>query len=153
MANQMIFNGSPSQVINLPAILKGGVVMALIAAIHFCVSDHFPFQWHVVIAQSIAVMIGVGLPFVKTAFTGIVIDTERIIWTQRLVYPRVSSLELSRIRGVTSVHPWWQRLFGTGTVILTTNDPARPVRRLPGIKNADQLRMKLEAAIGPRVSP
>jgi uncharacterized membrane protein YdbT with pleckstrin-like domain len=152
MANQTIFNGSPSQVINLPALLKGGVVMVLIGVIHLCVSNHFPFQWRVVIAQSVAVMIGVGLPFVKTAFTEIVIDTERITWTQRLLYPRVSSLELSRIQDVTSIHPWWQRLFGTGTVILTTNDPAHPVRRLPGIKNADQLRRKLEAAIGPPAS-
>lgn len=146
MASQVIFNGTPSQVINLPALLKGGIVMALVGAIHFCASSHIPFQWHLALAQTVAVMVGVSLPFLKTAFTKIVIDAERITWQQGFLYRRVSSLELSRIHSITSVQPWWQRLFGTGSVILTTSDGAHPVRRLPGIKDADQLCKKLAEA-------
>jgi len=144
MARQVIFSGAPSQVINIPAFLKGGVVIALVGAIHLYASDEFPFQWRLVLIQALAVMLGVGLPFLKTALTEIVIDTERITWTQGILRRRVSSLDLSLIRGVTTVHPWWQRLFGTGSVILKTSDPAHPVRRLPGIRNAEQLRRRLE---------
>jgi len=144
MARQVIFSGAPSQVINIPAFLKGGAVIALVAAIHLYASDEFPFQWRLVLIQALAVMFGVGLPFLKTALTEIVIDTERITWTQGILRRRVSSLDLSLIRGVTTVHPWWQRLFGTGSVILKTSDPAHPVRRLPGIRNAEQLRRRLE---------
>jgi len=144
MARQVIFSGAPSQVINIPAFLKGGVVIALVCAIHLYASDEFPLQWRLVLIQALAVMLGVGLPFLKTALTEIVIDTERITWTQGILRRRVSSLDLSLIRGVTTVHPWWQRLFGTGSVILKTSDPAHPVRRLPGIRNAEQLRRRLE---------
>jgi hypothetical protein len=125
MANQVIFSGAPSQACNLPALLKGSAVMAMICAIHACASNSFPLQWHVLLAQAGAVLIGVGLPFVKTAFTRIVVDTARI----------------------TSIHPWWQRLFGTGSIILMTNDLAHPVRRLPGIRDVDELRKRLAEAV------
>jgi membrane protein YdbS with pleckstrin-like domain len=147
MANQVIFSGAPSQACNFPALLKGSAVMAMIGGIHVCASNSFPLQWHVLLAQAGAVLIGVSLPFVKTAFTRIVIDTARITWTQGIVHRRVSSLELSRIQCITSIHPWWQRLFGAGSIILTTNDVAHPVRRLPGIRGADQLRKRLGEAV------
>lgn len=144
MGRQVIFSGAPSQVINIPAFLKGGVVIALVGAIHLYASNEHLFQWRLLLLQAAAVMIGVSLPFLKTALTEIVIDTERITWTQGILRRRVSSLDISRIRGVTTVHPWWQRMFGTGSIILKTNDPAHPVRRLPGIRNAEQLRKRLE---------
>jgi membrane protein YdbS with pleckstrin-like domain len=147
MANQVIFSGAPSQACNLPALLKGCVVMAMIGGIHVCTSNSFPLQWNVLLAQAGAVLIGVGLPFVKTAFTRIVIDTARITWTQGILHRRVSTLELSRIQRITSIHPWWQRLFGTGSIILTTNDVAHPVRRLPAIRNADQLCKTLDEVV------
>jgi membrane protein YdbS with pleckstrin-like domain len=147
MANQVLFSGAPSQACNLPALLKGSAVMAMIYAIHVYASNSFPLQWHVLLAQSGAVLIGVGLPFVKTAFTRIDVDTARITWTQGILHRRVSILEISRIQCVTSIHPWWQRLFGAGSIILTTNDVARPVRRLPGIRGVDQLRKRLAEAV------
>ncbi|MBK5087208.1 PH domain-containing protein [Burkholderia sp. R-69927] len=147
MANQVIFSGAPSQACNLPALLKGSAVMAIIGCIHLCALSAFPLQWHVLLAQAGAVLIGVSFPFVKTAFTRIVIDTTRITWTQGILHRRVSSLELSRVQRITSIHPWWLRLFGTATIILTTNDVAHPVRRLPGIRNADQICKRLDEAV------
>lgn len=147
MADQVIFSGAPSQACNIPAFLKGSVVMAIIGGIHVCALNSFPLQWHVLLAQAGAVLIGVGFPFVKTAFTRIVIDTARITWTQGILHRRVSSLELSRIQSISTIYPWWQRLFGVGSIILTTDDVAHPVRRLPGIRGADQLRKRLGEAV------
>ncbi|MDE1180982.1 PH domain-containing protein [Paraburkholderia sp.] len=147
MVNQVIFRGAPSQVCNLPALLKGGVVMALIGCVHLLATNAFPFQWNLLLAQAGAVLIGIGLPFVKTAFTRIDIDTTRITWTQGILHRRASTLDLSRIQCITLIHPWWQRLFGTGTIILTTTDAVHPVRRLPAISNADQLCQRLDEAM------
>lgn len=147
MASQVIFSGAPSQACNLPALLKGGFVISMIGGIHLCTSHSFPLQWNVLLAQAGAVLIGVGLPFVKTAFTRITIDTARITWTQGILHRRVSTLELSRIQSITSINPWWLRLFGTGSIILTTNDAAHPVRRLPAISNANQLCKRLDKAV------
>jgi uncharacterized membrane protein YdbT with pleckstrin-like domain len=147
MANQVIFSGAPSQICNLPAILKGCAVMAVIGGIHLCASNAFPLQWQVLLAQAGAVSIGVALPFVKTAFTRIVINTEQITWSQGVFNRRVFRLNLSRIQSVTAIYPWWMRLFGVGSIMLATDDLAHPVRRLPGIRNADQLRRKLDEAV------
>jgi uncharacterized membrane protein YdbT with pleckstrin-like domain len=150
MANQVIFKGAPSQIINIPALLKGSAVIAVIFGIHVCTAGYFPLQWPLLLAQIVAVGAGVGLPVLKTAFTEIVVDTEQITWTQGILNRRVYSLELAHIRQITSVHPWWQRTLGTGSVILMTDDPAHPVRRLPGIRHADQLRKQLEEAVAVR---
>lgn len=150
MTHQVIFSGAPSQTCNLPALLKGSVVMAMIGGIHVCASSAFPIQWQVLAAQAGAVLVGVSMPFVKTAFTRIVVDSARISWTQGILRRRTSTLELARIQSVTTSHPWWQRPFGTGSILLGTGDAAHPVRRLPGIRNVDQLSEQLREAVAQR---
>jgi uncharacterized membrane protein YdbT with pleckstrin-like domain len=146
VVKQVIFHGTPSQVINLPAVVKGFVVLVLIGAIDVSASAHYPVNGLVVFAQVVAVLAGVALPFVKTAFTEIIIDSECITWRQGILTRRVSSLELCRIQDVTSVHPWWQRLFGVGFVVVMTSDCYRPDWRLPGMKDAQRLRNELNQA-------
>jgi hypothetical protein len=145
MTNEVIFNGAPSQVINLPALLKGGAVVLVVGMIHVCAAAYFPLQWKLVLVQSLAVLIGVGLPFVKTASTEIVIDSKRITWRQGWIRKRASHLEIADIRHIAVVYPWWQRVFGTGTIVLETDDARHPVRRLPGIRRADSLGSRLAA--------
>ena len=58
----------------------------------------------------------------------------------------MQSVELFRIQDVTSVHPWWQRMFGIGAVVVMTSDSNNPVWRLPGMKGAEQLRSELNRA-------
>jgi len=147
MANEVIFNGAPSQIINLPAVLKGGAVIVVVAMIHVCAATYFPLQWTLVLVQSLAVLVGVGLPFLKTASTEIVIDSKRITWRQGWIRKRASHLELAHIRHITVVYPWWQRAFGTGTILLETDDARHRVRRLPGIRRADVLGSRLIALV------
>ncbi|RKP55711.1 PH domain-containing protein [Pararobbsia silviterrae] len=139
MANEVIFNGAPSQIINLPALIKGGVVIAAVAAVHLCAAAYFPLQWRLVLVQSLAVLVGVGLPFWRTASTEIVIDSRRITWSQGWWRKRASYLDIARIRHVSVVDPWWQRVFGTATIMLETDDARHRVRRLPGIRGADRI--------------
>jgi membrane protein YdbS with pleckstrin-like domain len=141
-----LFSGTPSQVINIPAFLKGFVVLVLVGAIDLYASIHALFHWPVALAHGIAIMTAAVLPCLKTAFTRIVIDTRRIRWEQGIFKRRTYSLELIRIKDVTTVKPWWQRLFGVGSIIIDTTDPRHPVRRLPGIKNPERLRDDLMRA-------
>jgi hypothetical protein len=53
--------------------------------------------WFVPIAAVVIVIAGVGLAYLQTAFTEIIIDTERITRRQGILNRRVSSLELFRI--------------------------------------------------------
>ncbi|MFT4439097.1 hypothetical protein [Caballeronia sp. 15715] len=47
---------------------------------------------------------------------------------------------------MTSVHPWWQRMFGIGAVVVMTSDSNNPVWRLPRMKEAEQLHNELNRA-------
>jgi hypothetical protein len=56
---------------------------------------------------------------------------------------KVSSVELFRIQNVVSLHPWRQRLFNIGTVVVTTSDPDFPRWYLHGMVDAQRLRNTL----------
>ncbi|KNH07070.1 hypothetical protein BRCH_01058 [Candidatus Burkholderia brachyanthoides] len=78
---------------------------------------------------------------VSGLYTEVIIDAERITRRRGILNRTVSSLELFRIQDVTSLHPWWQRPFGVGTVVVVTSDSDNPVVWfLPGIANAEEMR-------------
>jgi uncharacterized membrane protein YdbT with pleckstrin-like domain len=143
---QVIFSGTPSQVINVPAFVKGVVAMIVILAAYIYSIGRWPVPWFVPIAAVGLVIAGVGIAYLQTAFTEIIIDTERITRRQGILNRRVSSLELFRIQDVTSVHPWWQRPFGVGAVVVMTSDSNNPLWRLSGMQHAEQLRDELNQA-------
>jgi len=59
----------------------------------------------------VLVICGIGTAYLKTAFIQIIIDTERITVREGILNKRITSLELFRIRDLTSIHPCGQRLF------------------------------------------
>ncbi|WP_259461018.1 PH domain-containing protein [Paraburkholderia sp. BL23I1N1] len=106
----------------------------------------WPVPWFVPALALFLTGAGVAVPYLRTAFTEIIIDTARITVREGILSRRVQSLELFRIQDVTSLHPWWQRLFGIGTVIVLSSDSNNPQWRLPGIRDAEQLRSDLNRA-------
>ncbi|MDR6412286.1 PH domain-containing protein [Paraburkholderia terricola] len=142
----VIFNGTPSQVINLPDFIKGFVAAVIVIASYLYAMTHWPVPWFVPVLALLLIGVGVVVAYLRTAFTEIVIDTARITLRQGILSRRVQSIELFRIQDVTSLHPWWQRLFGIGTVIVLTSDSNNPHWRLPGMRGAEQLRDDLNRA-------
>jgi uncharacterized membrane protein YdbT with pleckstrin-like domain len=125
IAREVIFSGTPSQVVNLPAFIKWLVVAALIITGYVFALHRWPVPWFALAIALLLVGLGVLLVYLQTVFTEIIIDTERITCRQGILNRRVSSIELFRIQDVTSVHP---------------------VRRLPGMTHAEQLRDELNRA-------
>lgn len=146
IAREVIFSGTPSQVVNLPTFIKWLVVAALIVAGYVFALTRWPVPWFAPALALLLVGLGVLLVYLQTAFTEFIIDTERITCRQGILNRRVSSIELFRIQDVTSVHPWWQRLFGIGAVVVMTSDSNNPVWRLSGMQHAEQLRDELNRA-------
>ncbi|KGD42900.1 bacterial PH domain protein [Burkholderia pseudomallei] len=146
-ARHVLFHGKPSQIINLPDFLAALLAnVALIAVYYAYVSP----RWNVtpvVLAAAIVLVLGrVAVAYLRTAFTEVIIDAERITRRRGILNRSVSSLELFRIQDVTSLHPWWQRPFGVGTVVVMTSDSNNPVWFLPGVPDAEQMRDDLNRA-------
>ncbi|MDR6412220.1 UNVERIFIED_ORG: membrane protein YdbS with pleckstrin-like domain [Burkholderia sp. 1595] len=142
----VIFNGTPSQVINLPVFIKGAFAAVIVFAAYLYAMMRWPVPWFVPALALFLIGVGVVVAYLRTAFTEIVIDTARITLRQGILSRRVQSIELFRIQDVTSLHPWWQRLFSIGTVIVLTSDSNNPHWRLPGMRDAEQLRDDLNRA-------
>jgi uncharacterized membrane protein YdbT with pleckstrin-like domain len=142
----IIFDGSPSQVVNMAAFAKGVFALMVILGAYLYSLGRWPVPWIVPIIAILLVVCGVGLAYLKTAFTQIIIDTERITVREGILNKRITSLELFRIQDLTSLHPWWQRLFNVGTIVVMTSDSNNPVWHLPGMVDAEAMRAALNQA-------
>ncbi|MEX3815771.1 PH domain-containing protein [Paraburkholderia sp. BR13439] len=142
----VIFHGAPSHVINMPDLFGTSVAIGGLAVVFSWVVPRWPVSPAVVIAFFLLCLARLALVFVETAPTEIVNDMERITCRQGILTRKVSSLELFRIQDVISLHPWWQRVFNVGTVVILTSDSSNPRCCLPGMVNAEQMRNALNRA-------
>jgi uncharacterized membrane protein YdbT with pleckstrin-like domain len=143
---QIIFRGSPSQIINAAAFAKGIVTAIVVVVASWYGSTRWPIPWIAPLIVLALVVVSVGIAYLRTAFTEIIIDTERITLRQGILSKRVTSLELFRIQDLTSLHPWWQRPFNVGTIVVMTSDSNNPTWVLPGIIDAEAMRSALNRA-------
>lgn len=149
IAPGVIFRGAPAQIINLPTYVKAAAGAIVVFAAYLYALMRWPLPWFapvVVIVLIVLIALGVVMAYLRTAFTEIIIDTARITCRQGILNRRVQSLELFRSQDVASLHPWWQRPLGIGTVIVLTSDSNNPHWRLYGMRNAEQLRGELNIA-------
>jgi uncharacterized membrane protein YdbT with pleckstrin-like domain len=75
------------------------------------------------------------------------ITTERLRITSGIFSKRSEELELYRVRDITFLQPFLLRMFGCGTLVLTTSDSSTPTITLTGIPSAIELRDGLRAAV------
>lgn len=142
----VIFHGTPSQIINLPDLFATSATLGTLGVLFSWVVTRWPVSPAVVIAPFLLCLARLALVFGETALTEIVIDMERITCRQGILTRKVSSLELFRIQDVISLHPWWQRVFNVGTVVILTSDSNNPRWCLSGMVNAEQMRNALNRA-------
>src|ERR1700712_3417419 len=138
-AKPLWFDASPSQIINLPNVFYGLVVLACVGAIDLYASKFRVIDSYVMAAQVAATVAAVALSFARTYRTRISIDARRINWEQGIFRRVLFSTDLALVRDVSVVQPWWQRPFGVGVVMLYIDDPRKPVRKLPGIRGFNRL--------------
>ena len=78
--------------------------------------------------------------YFRVRFRRYEIGSERILVTTGWLSRRTEELELYRVRDLVLEEPFFQRLFGAGTLILHTTDASTPVLVLGGIPGAAALR-------------
>lgn len=75
------------------------------------------------------------------------ITTERLRVTQGVFSKRTDELELYRVRDITFLQPFLLRMFGRGTLLLTTGDATTPELTLEGIPADQDLRDGFRKAV------
>ena len=75
------------------------------------------------------------------------LTTQRVRVREGVFSKRADELELYRVKDSTVFEPFWQRLFGVGSIVITTNDASTPSLTLEALPHASDTREKLRAAI------
>lgn len=129
---QIIWEGSQSQVLNFGIFISMGIISAIIivlGVIFFIPAAAFA-----------------AAPLVYMFYKWIVIrnhkykvTTERIFYTTGIFSKKTEALELYRVRDVDMYEPFWQRMFKLGNISLTTSDKTTSNFLLKAVPNPAQL--------------
>jgi uncharacterized membrane protein YdbT with pleckstrin-like domain len=115
-----IWQGSPSQVINLPIFIVCGLFCWLIVPIFIAL-----WKWLVVRNMQYE------------------LTTERLKLRHGVLNKHLDDLELYRVRDFKLEQPFFLRLFSLGNIILQTSDKSQPVVVLQAIRDGEQLRDRI----------
>ena len=121
---QVIWEGSSSQVRNLHIYLLCALLCWLIVPIVYAI-----VKW------------------IQLRCRRYEITTQRVRIRQGVFSKRTDELELYRVKDSTVLEPFWQRMFGIGNIVITTNDTTTPTLTLEALPDAPGTREKLRAAI------
>ncbi len=121
---QVIWTGSSSQVRNLHIYLLCALLCVLVIPIIYAIVKWIQLRCRVY-----------------------ELTTQRIRIRQGVFSKRTDELELYRVKDSTVYEPFWQRMFGVGNIVITTNDTTTPTLLLEALPSAAETREKLRAAI------
>ena len=123
-AEEVIWTGSSSQVRNLHIYLLCALLCVLIIPIIYAIVKWIQLRCRVY-----------------------ELTTQRVRIRQGVFSKRTDELELYRVKDSTVLEPFWQRLFGVGNIVISTNDTTNPTLTLEALPHARDIREKLRAAI------
>jgi Bacterial PH domain len=158
MGEQTIWQGSPSQAVNLPTYmtLGIGVIVATIGLL-FLRSGTQPsattdlnarsvYPW-IIVAIWVLCAIGALVTYLKVSTTKYVLTTERLRVTTGILSTRTDDLELRRVRDSTILRPFWARLAGLGDVQILSADASTPRVILHAIRDPDGVQSKIRSNV------
>ncbi|HUQ82891.1 MAG TPA: PH domain-containing protein [Gemmatimonadaceae bacterium] len=155
---QTVWQGSPSQAVNLPVYmtLGIGIIVATIGLL-FLRANTAPSATTEVNARSIYpwiivalwVLVGAGalLTYLKVSTTKYVLTTERLRVTTGILSTVTEDLELRRVRDSVILRPFWARVAGLGHVQIMSADASTPRVMLHAIKDPDGVQTKIRSIV------
>ena len=139
MSEEVLWKGSPSQVLNL-----GRYVIALALALGIAFGGlFFPPAW-------IALVLPLGWAlwiFVETRATRHELTTERIRLCAGVFNQQMDDVELYRVKDTSMERPFWYRVFGLSTLIIETSDRSQPRIEIKAVHHGDELRETLRKQV------
>lgn len=150
MSNEStLWQGTPSQVLNLPALFWGLLVGAALTLVAFLV---LVLTGPILIAVVAAVWVVCLLPWVvkaiNTRFDKYALTNERLRHSSGILNRSIEVLELYRVKDLRIEQPFHFRLFGLSRILLETSDRSTPLVILNGVSGgmelADLIRRNVE---------
>lgn len=148
---RIVWQGTPSQVINLPLYLLWGLVFVILVVAGIAVLKSMDQPPGLAVALLFVIA---AVPLAIAAWKWMVVaTTEYELTTQRLRTRRgvfnkhLDELELYRVRDYKLEQPFFLRLFSLSTVILQTSDRSNPTLILKAVPRGDILREEMRTYV------
>ncbi len=140
MEEKTLWDGSPSQIINLPVFLVCALAIGALLGAAFYFRDKG--------TATVAVLGGLAaVPFLIAVFRWMRtracryhLTSERLQMTTGILSRKTEDLELYRVKDYHLIEPFSMRMFGLADVVLNTNDDANPTVVLKAISGGGGLR-------------
>jgi uncharacterized membrane protein YdbT with pleckstrin-like domain len=123
-AEQTIWNGSPSQIINLPLYILCGLFFWLVVPVFYAL-------WK----------------FLVVKFTQYELTSERLKIRSGVINRKLDELELYRVRDYKLEQPLSLRIFRLGNVVMQTSDKTTPTVILRAIHDAESVRENIRTHV------
>ena len=158
---QTVWEGSPSQAVNLPVylMLGLGVIVATVGLLYLRpaptattdVNLRPIFPWIIV---AIWVLCGIGalVTYLKVSTTKYVLTTERLRVTTGVLSTVTQDLELRRVRDSLILRPFWARVAGLGDVQIVSADASTPRVVLHAIRNPDAVQGQIRSIVQTQIA-
>jgi len=155
---QTVWQGSPSQMVNLPvyAMLGIGVMLATVGLLFLRantplsatddLSARSVYPWIIV---AIWVLCGIGAlaAYLKVSTTKYVLTSERLRVTTGILSTITQDLELRRVRDSIILRPFWARIAGLGDVQIMSADVSTPRIVLHAIRDPDGVQSQIRSIV------
>jgi len=139
VSEELLWKGSPSQVLNL-----GKYLVALLVAAGIAVGGvFFPPAW-----AALVLPLGWALwIFIETRSVRHELTTERIRLYQGVLNQKMDDVELYRVKDTSMERPFWYRMFGLSTLVIETSDRSQPRIEIKAVRDGDTLRETLRKQV------
>ena len=139
MSEELLWKGSPSQVLNF-----GKYLVALAIAVGIGVGGaFFPPAWAGLILP-LGWMLWI---FVETRSVRHELTTERIRLYQGVFNQKMDDVELYRVKDTSMERPFWYRMFGLSTLVIETSDRSQPRIEIRAVHDGEGLRETLRKQV------
>lgn len=153
-----VWQGSPSQTVNLPVYLMLGMALVVTTVgLLFLragtapsattdISARTAYPW-IIVAIWILCGIGALTSYLKVSTTKYVLTTERLRVTTGILSTVTQDLELRRVRDSVILKPFWARLAGLGDVQILSADASTPRVVLHAIRDPDGVQTMIRSNV------
>ncbi len=146
----ILWKGTPSQVLNLPALILGllvGAILTTAALLTTFVAG--PLVIPVIIVVWVVCLLPWIVKSIATRFDNYELTSERLKHSSGVFSRSIEVLELYRVKDMRQELPFHFRIFGLGRIMLQTSDRSTPEVVLNAIHHssevADLIRRNVEA--------
>lgn len=156
-AERTVWQGGPSQMVNLPVYLSLGLalILATVGLLFLrsvtrsqagAETGTSVYPW-VIVALWLLGGIAALSSYLKVSTTKYVLTSERLRTTRGVFSTITEDLELRRVRDSTIVRPFWARVAGLGNLQILSADASTPRVTLHAIKDPDGVQTKLRSIV------